>query len=486
MSVILKEFSAGGMEPCRAQADRAPTAAVELHGLRKTYRIWKDERARLREPLFRAGACIAPTKALRGSLLRCASAQVRDFTAVDDISLSVPKGQCLGIVGRNGSGKSTLLQLICGILKPSSGSLKVRGRVAALLELGSGFNPEFTGRENVFLNASIMGLSQDEVRARFDEIVLFADIGDFVEQPVKTYSSGMMLRLAFAVQILVSPDVLIVDEALSVGDEPFQRKCFARLERLREQGVTVLFVSHDMTPILNLCDRAILLHRGRLMLDSTPKEVASVYQRFNHAPADRADALLEELCSASARSSAESDSVHESTIERSGKEAAHSEFFEPELLPESTQVYDSLGATISDIRILDEDGFRVNHLKRRGIYRYCYRVSFERGCQGVNFAMLIKSIMGVELGGARSFPAYKPIANVGAGSCFDVSFRFQCNLTQGVYCMNAGVEAEIDGRPSYACRVLDALMFRVRPEQDMLPTVTVDFLIEPSVQALEK
>ncbi|MFA5257918.1 MAG: ABC transporter ATP-binding protein, partial [Opitutales bacterium] len=269
-----------------------PEIMIWTKGLSKTYRIWKDDRARLRAPILRAVAGLMPFKGARNAVMAKSRACWCDFTALSDIDLKVPRGQCLGIVGRNGSGKSTLLQLVCGILRPSAGGVDVRGRVAALLELGSGFNPEFTGRENVFLNASILGLTQDEVKQRFGEIVEFADIGDFVEQPVKTYSSGMMLRLAFAVQVLVDPDVLIVDEALSVGDEPFQRKCFARLERLRESGVTVLFVSHDMTPILNLCDRAILLHKGRLLLDSTPKLVASVYQRFNHAPAARAEALL--------------------------------------------------------------------------------------------------------------------------------------------------------------------------------------------------
>lgn len=436
--------------------------------------------------MYRAASALAPIPALRRAFASEAAAQVRDFAALSTLDLTVPRGQCLGIVGRNGSGKSTLLQLICGILRPSAGSVRVRGRVAALLELGSGFNPEFTGRENVFLNASILGLSQDEVKARFAEIVEFADIGDFVEQPVKTYSSGMMLRLAFAVQILVDPDLLIVDEALSVGDEPFQRKCFARLERLREQGVTVLFVSHDMSPILNLCDRAILLHKGRLMLDASPKVVASIYQRFNHASTERAESLLAELCADAGRESKASEEValHSAETGADGLEPPHPEYFDLGLMPDSTQVYDSMGARIINPRLVDSAGFRVNQLKGRGWYCYRYEVEFSEDCVGVNFAMLIKTLMGVELGGARTMPANKPVDMVGAGSRHGVEFRFQCNLTQGVYCMNAGVEAMLDGRPSYACRVLDALLFRVRPEQDALPTVTVDFLAQPSVRKL--
>jgi lipopolysaccharide transport system ATP-binding protein len=453
---------------------------IEARALSKSYRIWASERARLRSPLLRLCALLAPTQGLRSTLLRRERSLWRDFAAISNLDLSIRRGECVGIVGRNGSGKSTLLQLICGILQPTRGSVHVAGRVAALLELGSGFNPEFTGRENVFLNASILGLSRDEVEARFEEIAAFADIGDFIEQPVRTYSSGMMLRLAFAVQVLVDPDLLIVDEALSVGDEPFQRKCFARMETLREKGATVLFVSHDMTPVLNLCDRAILLHKGRLVLDDSPKRVASVYQRFNHAPADRAEALLAELCAekkvaAPVPASAPAD----------GLESPHPEHFDPSLSPESTQVYDSLGAKISDLRLVDEEGSRVNHLQRRGFYTYRYRVDFSREVKGVNFAMLIKSLMGVELGGARTLPAYKPLESVPAGSRYEVSFRFQCLLTQGCYAMNAGVEAEIDGKSGYATRVIDALLFKVLPEQNTLPTVTVDFLVEPSFRKVK-
>jgi hypothetical protein len=238
-----------------------------------------------------------------------------------------------------------------------------------------------------------------------------------------------------------------------------------------------------MTPVLNLCDRAILLHKGRMMLDSTPKEVASIYQRFNHAPSERAESLLFELCVAAREGGSLMGREPAGTAEcpnNGGLEPAHNEFFDPELMPESTQTYDELGARISNIRILDEEGRRVNLLKRRGFYRYAYTVDFSRECEGVNFAMLVKTLMGQELGGARTLPAYKPVEKVAAGSRYEVSFRFQCNLTQGCYCMNAGVEADIAGKPSYATRVLDALMFKVRPEQDLLPTVTVDFLVEPS------
>ncbi len=188
----------------------------------------------------------------------------QEFWALNDVSFEIKKGETVGIIGRNGSGKSTLLQIICGTLTPSGGTVETNGRIAALLELGSGFNPEFTGRENVYMNAAVLGLTQEETNQRFDEITAFADIGAFIEQPIKSYSSGMLVRLAFAVQVAVEPDILIVDEALSVGDFFFQQKCFGRLRQMQEQGLTLLFVSHDTGTVRNLCSTAIYLNKGRL------------------------------------------------------------------------------------------------------------------------------------------------------------------------------------------------------------------------------
>ena len=190
----------------------------------------------------------------------------QEFWALRDINLQISKGHSLGIVGRNGSGKSTLLQIVVGTLTPTSGEVQVNGKISALLELGSGFNPEFTGRQNVFLNGRLLGLEQKQIEAKFDEIAAFADIGDFIEQPVKTYSSGMFVRLAFAVAINVKPDILVVDEALAVGDEAFQRKCFARIQAIKESGGTILFVSHSASNVIELCDYAVLLDRGDLLL----------------------------------------------------------------------------------------------------------------------------------------------------------------------------------------------------------------------------
>jgi lipopolysaccharide transport system ATP-binding protein len=201
----------------------------------------------------------------------------REFWALQNVSLEVAAGETIGIVGRNGSGKSTLLQLIAGTLAPTSGTIGISGRVAALLELGSGFNPEFTGRENVILNAAVLGMPPEDLARKFDDIAAFADIGEFIDQPVKTYSSGMMVRLAFAVQAQLEPEILIVDEALAVGDAKFQAKCFERLKKLRDNGTTILFVSHDSEQIVRHCSRALLLDGGKSVISGNPRLVINKY-----------------------------------------------------------------------------------------------------------------------------------------------------------------------------------------------------------------
>jgi lipopolysaccharide transport system ATP-binding protein len=201
----------------------------------------------------------------------------QEFWALRGINLEISKGETLGIIGQNGSGKSTLLQIIAGTLTPTTGEALVNGRVSALLELGSGFNPEFTGRQNVFFNGRILGLNQEEIEAKFDEIAGFADIGDFIDEPVKTYSSGMFVRLAFAVAVHVEPGIFIVDEALAVGDAMFQHRCMQRIKALKDSGVTILFVSHDSSAILRLCNRAILLEHGSTIKEGDPETIVDFY-----------------------------------------------------------------------------------------------------------------------------------------------------------------------------------------------------------------
>jgi lipopolysaccharide transport system ATP-binding protein len=255
-----------------------PESVISVRGVSKAYRIWESPASRLMAPLRESAARVIPGAA--GRWLRQSAAQsYRDFWALKDISFEVRKGACVGIIGRNGSGKSTLLQILAGTLQATHGIAHVRGRVAALLELGSGFNPEFTGRENIYLNGAVLGLTRREVDARYEEITEFADIGDFVDQPVKIYSSGMSLRLAFAVQTAVQPDVLIIDEALSVGDTPFQAKCFARIRHLQDEGCTILFVSHDTGTVQTFCQEALWLEHGVARAQGASLDVCGAYQR---------------------------------------------------------------------------------------------------------------------------------------------------------------------------------------------------------------
>lgn len=243
------------------QADDAREVMIRVRNVGKMYRIYERPQDRLKQML----------------LWRFGKSYGREFWALRDISFDIHRGETVGIIGRNGSGKSTLLQIIAGTLAQTEGEVEVRGRVAALLELGSGFNPEFTGRENVFLNGAILGLSREEMESRFDEIAAFADIGPFIDQPVKVYSSGMVVRLAFAVQVVVPKDILIVDEALAVGDMFFQAKCMARMRRMLDDGVTVLFVSHDIGAIKSLCQRALFLNYGAMEDEG---DVARVVDRY--------------------------------------------------------------------------------------------------------------------------------------------------------------------------------------------------------------
>ena len=248
---------------------------ISIRGVSKSYRVWDGPGQRLLSPAWAAASRLLPGGAGR-ALRRRAEAGYRDFHALRQVSLEVKRGESVAIIGRNGSGKSTLLQIVAGTLRPTAGAVSVTGRTAALLELGSGFNPDFTGRENVFLYGTVLGLTRAQLEERFDRIAAFADIGEFLEQPVKTYSSGMALRLAFAVVAHIDASVLIIDEALAVGDVYFMQKCNRFLRAFRESG-TLLFVSHDMGAVRSLCDRAVWLEQGAARATGPAAEIAAAY-----------------------------------------------------------------------------------------------------------------------------------------------------------------------------------------------------------------
>ncbi len=470
--------------------------AITIQNVSKCFKRYRHPVDRLKELLF-------PGKQ-----------RADEFWALRDISLEIPKGKTLGIVGANGSGKSTLLQIIVGTLSPTTGHVNVQGRISALLELGSGFNPEFTGRQNIFFNGQVLGLTQRQIEDKYDDIVAFADIGDFIDQPVKTYSSGMFVRLAFAVATSVEPDILVVDEALAVGDEAFQRKCYARLEKIQDRGGTILFVSHSAGTVIDLCDSAVLMSEGELLLYNTPKYAIDKYHKLIYAPTEKIQSVREELRRLNQKqyhqnlsqdtitpnltkdigqnSSGVTQQAGEVVTEKTAAEIINElptfalqskPFYDPNLKPAETLSYLSRGAKISNPQILTRRKEPVNNLIGRDNYIYTYEVEFLQEASKVRFGMLVKTIKGSELGGASyRFPDEKlEDGVVKAGTKVVVKFRFNCLLNPGVYFLNAGVSGIVNGHFTYLARCIDVGMFRVLPEEDSDSTGIIDFMIKPNL-----
>lgn len=425
--------------------------AIRVSNLSKSYLIYETPRDRLKQFV------LPRLQRIAGQSTR---QYYRDFLALNDVSFEVRKGETVGIIGRNGSGKSTLLQIICGTLTPTGGTVETRGRIAALLELGSGFNPDFTGRENVYMNASVLGLNNHEIDARFDDIAAFADIGEFIEQPVRTYSSGMVVRLAFAVQATVAPDILVVDEALAVGDERFQRKCFARLEALKEQGTSVLMVSHSAQQVIELCDRALLLERGECKLVSDPPTVVQLYQRLIYAPTLAVQGILAELNPPEPGAGQGNETLKDRSQPTDSSSVAK-DFLDPELIPSNTISYPQQGAQISEFRVFNADGMEVNVLTRGCCYRLVCRGHFTRDCRSVHFGIHLRLATGHGVTGQRFPGAGESIAQVRSGSTFEVTYHFRMLLAPGCYFIGGGIWSELE--PHCLHRVLDKTMIRVLP-----------------------
>ena len=373
---------------------------------------------------------------------------------------------------------------MCGTLRPTRGTVEVNGRIAALLELGAGFNPEFTGRENVYLNAAILGLSRAEIDERFDSIARFADIGDFIEQPVKTYSSGMYVRLAFATAINVDPDILVVDEALAVGDEAFQRKCFARIEEIKDKGGTILFVSHGAQTIVQLCSRAMLIDGGELILEGRPKTVVSQYQRLVNLSGVEAAPVRESIRAMKASSAASAALCDQSLVAAStAHDAVDHEGFDPTLKSQSRTEYVQSGARIRDWRIVNSSGQPVNLLEMGRRYAYQYDVDFNIEVTNVGFGMLIRSVEGTIIAGAGTNLAREFVTRTASpGQSLHVSLEFECIMLPGTYFLNAGVVGSSEGVERYLHRILDAMVFRVLPVKSLIATGVVDIGVRPMIR----
>ena len=413
-------------------------SVIKVHNVTKVYRLYNNPIDRLKESLH-------PFK----------RTYHRDFYALKDINFEIKKGETVGIIGRNGSGKSTLLKIIAGVLTPTKGRVNIHGKVSAILELGAGFHPEMNGLENIYLNTSINGMSRSDADAKIDEIIAFSELEEFVHQPLKTYSSGMKARLAFGVAITIEPDILIVDEALAVGDAAFQRKCFAKMEQLRESGVTILFVSHSEASITALCNRAIWISNGEKIIDAEPKLVTGLYMKnANKKCIDKA-AVLKELTALQQNKENASAPKEKKSFKKtfSDQEA----FYDVSLQPKSTIYYDEKGAKISDVKITTLDGEEVNVLVHGKEYVYSYKVELFKCMEDIRFGFLIKNKQGVAFaGGSYGMKETQGINLLDKGT-YKINFNFICLFNEGNYYVNAGCSSF----RKHIHRVVDAYSFKV-------------------------
>lgn len=374
--------------------------AIEVKHIKKTYMLYDRNIDRLKDT-FGFG------KKVRG----------REHRALDDVSFEVKRGETVGIIGTNGSGKSTILKIITGVLNPSEGDIKVDGRISALLELGAGFNMEYTGIENIYLNGTMTGFTEEEIDEKLEAILSFADIGDFVYQPVKTYSSGMFVRLAFAVAINIEPEILIVDEALSVGDVFFQTKCYHKFEEFKKMGKTILFVSHDMGSIGRYCDRVVLLNKGKKLAEGDPKEMIDLYKRV----------MAEEKAGRPEK-------------KEEGHTAVEGELWRDSMvLNPDYQEYGDRQAEIVDFGIFDSEDRITNTITKFEEFSLKLKVHFSQDVLNPIFAFTIRDLKGTDLTGTNSMIEGEDFGIVEAGTDMTVTFKQSLPLQKGSYLLQLGL-----------------------------------------------
>lgn len=417
--------------------------AIRVQGISKCYNIYANPIDRLKQSLYPRAAVLAGKlggRSLAGSLQ--SRQRYSEFWALRNVTFDVNRGETVGVVGKNGSGKSTLLQMIAGTLTPTSGDIAVRGRVAALLELGSGFDPDFTGMENIRFNAAVLGLTPAEIDSRMDAIIEFADIGEFLHRPVKTYSSGMIVRLAFAVQAQVEPDILIVDEALAVGDAKFQSKCFARLDALKEAGTSILFVSHSTEQIVSHCDRAILLHEGEVKQQGRPKDVVHTYLELLFGSSRVVRSAAEEATQAQAEPEPSAVAAQAEKAETSGNVFSS----RPNYNPYEFRWGDG-AAQINDFRLIGPNGAYPTTVECGAALKLVLGVSFNQNVSRPIFGLTVKTKDGITVYGTNSeLTTMEPGSQVSgrAGTDCQIVFAFDCLLGPGDYFLSVGV-ASRDG-----------------------------------------
>lgn len=418
----------------------AEDIAISVNDVSKMYKLYDNPMDRLKESL---------------GLSR--KKKYKEHYALNHVSFQVHRGETVGIIGTNGSGKSTILKIITGVLSPTAGEVAVNGRISALLELGAGFNGEYSGLENVYLNGSMIGFSREEIDAKLQSILDFADIGDFVYQPVKTYSSGMFVRLAFAVAINIDPEILVVDEALSVGDVFFQAKCYHKFEEFKKQGKTILFVSHDLSSVSKYCDRVVLLNKGVKLDEGSPKQMVDLYKQL--------------LVGQNPVKQNESDS--EEQIQAADSENLGDFQVNPNMLE-----YGSRMAEITDFRVIDDKGMCSNTIEKGSEFKIRMKVRFNEDIQEPIMAYTFKNIQGTEITGTNTMYENAKVERSGKGDVCTVTFTQNMNLQGGEYLLSFGCTGYKNGDFTVFHRLYDACNITVISSKNTVGFYDMDSKVE--------
>jgi len=426
--------------------------AIKVQNLSKAYKLYSQPIDRLKESLH-------PFKKKYHKV----------FYALSDVSFEIKKGETVGIIGKNGSGKSTLLKIITGVITPTGGRVTIHGKISAILELGAGFNPEMTGLENIYLNTSINGMSKEQTDKKLDEIIAFAELGEFIYQPTKIYSSGMKARLAFAVSINIEPDILIVDEALSVGDAAFARKCFVKMEDMcKNNETTVLFVSHSGTAIKQLCTKSIMLYNGKKVLDGKTKNVVNLYEKSLDSKSLDIQKLQKEFLNSNKNSKS-----------LNPKKQASSNYNQ-NIKSKSMTVYEQNGAMISNPHVEDIDGNRCNILNFGEYYYYVYKIDFYEDIEKVNVAMFLKNEHGLHITGKDM-----PLGDVRKNQKYLMKWKFKNIFNENYYFFNCGVNSTNFGQKIVYHRIIDAYMIKCIKDEKNYSHGIVDISIELEKEVIE-
>ena len=413
--------------------------AINVEHISKVYKLYRGKADRLKDALHIGGA-----------------KNYQEYHALSDVSFEVKRGETVGLIGTNGAGKSTLLKTITGVLTPSAGQIEVNGKISALLELVAGFNMEYTGLENIYFNGTLLGYTKEQMEERVPKIVEFAGIGDYIHQPVKTYSSGMFARLAFAMAINVEPDILIVDEALSVGDIYFQSKCFKKMDEIKRNGTTILLVTHDMSSVVKYCDKVVVLNHGKVVKEGNPKEMVDIYKKI----------LVNQY---------DENAVEE---EQAKFETASDTWASKLSLNEENVLYGSGKARIIDFGFFDADDQITGMIMKKNTFKIKMKVEFFENVENPIFAFAVKNARGAEVTGTNTMFERVDLPLAKKGETYVVTFTQRALLQGGEYLMSFGCTGYENGEFTVYDRLYDVANLTIVSEQDTVGAFDIDSQIE--------